>query len=357
MFLEAKPNKSMELQIVELARMFGLGTIAFVVALFSTPLLTHFLYKYNLGKQIRQSVNAPIFAKLHKHKAGTPTMGGILIWGTVGILVLIFWLINKVFPGSALAEFNFLDRGETYLPLTALFAAAIVGLADDLLGIFKLGPVGGGISMKQRALLYTLIAGVGAWWFWAKLDWDIIHIPFAGDFSIGIWYIPFFIFIIFATSFSTNETDGLDGLSGGVLMIAFASYGILAFAAGMFQLAAFTIVVAGALLAFLWFNIPPARFFMGDTGSMSLGVTLGVIAMLTNQVFVLPLIGFVLVLESASVILQIFWRKVFNKKLFKSTPIHHHFQAIGWSEPKIVMRFWVISAVFAGLGIIIGLVG
>ena len=201
-----------------------------------------------------------------------------------------------------------------------------------------------------------MIAIVGAWWFYYKLEWDLIHVPFLGNFNIGPWYIPLFIFIIVATSFSVNETDGLDGLAGGTLLAAFSAYAAISLVEGRTDLAAFCVVISGALLAFLWFNINPARFFMGDTGAMSLGVTLGVIAMLTNTVFLLPLIGFVFVFESISVIIQVASKKIRKKKVFRAAPIHHHFEAIGWSEPKIVMRFWIISAVTTVLGLILFLV-
>jgi phospho-N-acetylmuramoyl-pentapeptide-transferase len=171
--------------------------------------------------------------------------------------------------------------------------------------------------------------------------------------EISWWYIPVFIFIIVATSFSVNETDGLDGLAGGTLMIAFIAYGIISFALGRYELAAFCGVIIGALLAFLWFNIPPARFYMGDTGAMSLGVTLGVIAMLTNSALLLPFIGFIFLIESLSVIIQTISKRCRHKKVFISSPIHHHYQAIGWPESKVVMRFWVIAALGAVLGLII----
>ena len=205
--------------------------------------------------------------------------------------------------------------------------------------------------MKHRLLLYLAVALIGAYWFYFKLDWSVIHIPFFGNFEIGFWYIPIFAFIIVATSFSVNETDGLDGLAGGVLMVAFSAYIFVAVSQGKPELAVFCSVIVGALLAFLWFNIHPARFFMGDTGSMALGVTLGVIAMLTNTMFLLPFFGFILVAESLSVIVQTASKKLRGKKIFISTPIHHHFEAIGWPEPKITMRFWIISGVFALIGI------
>jgi len=348
---------NMETQAFEVSRILGLGAIAFMVAMLLTPLLSYFLFRYKLGKQIRQDPNTPIFNRMHKHKEGTPTMGGILIWGTVLLLVGIFALGDRLFPHSFFSTLNFFNRAQTLLPLGALVASALVGMADDLLGIFRIGPFGGGLQMRHRMLIYTAIATFGAWWFYWKLDWDLLHVPFVGDFNIGIWYVPYFIFVIVATAFSTNETDGLDGLAGGVLMIAFAGYGLLAFAQGRFDLAVFSVVIAGALLAFLWFNVHPARFFMGDTGAMSLGITLGIIAMLTNASLLLPIIGFVLVLESASVIIQMYSKKFRGKKIFLSTPLHQHFQAIGWSEPRVVMRFWIIAGVAASVGTIIGLLG
>ncbi len=344
----------LEFQIV---RVLLLSTLAFVFALLCTPLLTHFLYKYKLGKKIRDNGKTPIFSRLHAHKAGTPTMGGILIWGTVLLFIVLFSFLADILPWDIFKELNFFSRAETLLPLGALIASAIIGLFDDWLDVSGKGVFGGGgLKMKHRLLIYAIIALAGALWFYFKLDWSAFHVPFLGNFEISWWYIPVFMFIIVATSFSVNETDGLDGLAGGGLLIAFASFGLIAFTLGRYDLAVFCGVIIGALLAFLWFNIPPARFYMGDTGAMSLGVTLGVIAMLTNSALLLPLIGFIFLVESASVIIQMTSKKIRKKKVFHSTPIHHHFQAIGWPESKIVMRFWVISAVAATIGLMIFLV-
>ncbi len=336
-------------------KIFILTTLSFIMAMSWTPALTYFLFKYKLGKQIRDEKSAPIMSSLHKTKSGTPTMGGVLIWVTVLFLALFFFYLGEWTGSDLLKKFNFLTRSQTLLPLGALVASAIVGLIDDYLNARKIGPNGGGFRMRHRLLMYTLIAVVGAWWFYFKLDWHTIHIPFWGNFDIGWWYIPIFIFIIVATSFSVNESDGLDGLAGGLLLASFAAYGAIAFVQGKMELAAFCGVIVGALLAFLWFNINPARFFMGDTGAMSLGVTLGIVAMLTNSVLLLPIIGFLFAAESASVIIQIISKKIRGKKIFISAPIHHHLEAIGWPEPKIVMRFWVIAGVTAVVGFIISL--
>ena len=341
----------MEMQII---RVLFFSVLSFVVAILSAPLLTHFLYKYKLGKKIRNSGKTPIFSELHAHKAGTPTMGGILIWGTVLALILFFYFLSNILPSNTWQFFNFLSRSETLLPLGALIATALIGLVDDWLDVTGKGVFGGGgLKLRHRLIIYTLIAIFGVLWFYFKLDWTVIHLPFFGNFEIGAWYIPIFIFIIIATAFSVNETDGLDGLAGGTLLISFAAYGVIAFVMGRYDLATFCAVIIGALLAFIWFNIPPARFYMGDTGAMSLGMTLGIIAMLTNNALLLIFIGFIFLIESLSVIIQILSKKIRHKKVFLSAPIHHHFQAIGWPESKVVMRFWVIAGMAAAMGLII----
>ncbi len=342
------------MQDVYIISILLLSTLAFIFTLGWTPFLTHFLYKHKIGKQIRDNGETPVFSKLHAHKSGTPTMGGILIWATLLVFIVFFYYFDLFTSHPALETLNFFSRKETLLPLGALLATALVGIVDDWLDVRGKGVWGGGgLNMKHRLLIYTFIALVGAWWFYFKLDWTVLHIPFWGNFEIGWWYIPFFVLVIVGTAFSVNETDGLDGLAGGVLMTSYASFAVISFMLGRFDLAVFCGVIMGALLAFLWFNITPARFYMGDTGAMSLGVTLGIIAMLTNSALLLPVIGFVFLLESLSVIVQVLSKKIFKKKIFHSAPFHHHLQAVGWSEAKIVMRFWVVAGVSAFVGIII----
>jgi len=342
------------MDIFPIIKILAIASVAFVVALLLTPILTHFLYKYKLGKRIRNEGKTPIFTSLHKKKEGTPTMGGILIWATVAILAIGVLILTKLFgPDTIFSDLNFLTRKQTLLPLGILLFAAAIGLIDDLIGISKIGGARRGLRVRTRLVIYAAIAIVGACWFYFKLDWDLIHVPFVGDFNIGFWYVPIFIFIIVATAFSTNQTDGLDGLAGGVLLAAFSSYAVIAYSQGRFELATFCGAIVGALLAFLWFNIYPARFFMGDTGSMSLGITLGVIAMLTNSLFFLPFIGFILVIESLSTLIQVVSKRVWKKKVFISAPIHHHFEAKGWPETKVTMRFWIVAGVMAVIGLIL----
>ncbi len=337
-----------------IVKILFLSALAFVVAILWTPALTFFMYKYNWGKKIRTADGgAPVMSQLHAHKAGTPTMGGILIWVTVLALALIFYALAQWTTWEIFDKLNFLTRSQTLLPLGALVASALVGMFDDVLNIKGIGPKGGGLQMRYKLLIYTVIALVSAFWFYFKLDWDLIRVPFIGDFQIGWWYIPIFTFIIVATSNAVNITDGLDGLAGGLLASAFAAFAIIAFTQGRYDLATFCGVIVGALISFLWFNINPARFMMGDTGSMGLGVTLGIVAMLTNSVLILPVIGFLFVIEALSSATQMFSKKYFKRKVFISAPIHHHLEAQGWTECKIVMRFWLIATVMAVIGVII----
>jgi len=342
---------SFELIILQLSRLFVLTTISFGLALLLTPLLIKILYKYKAGKQIRTE-GAPVFASLHQKKEGTPTMGGILIWLTTTVIAFTIFILSQIFD-QIFDYFNFISRAQTYLPLFSLIGAALIGLSDDILGILKIGSKGGGLTVKQKLFLYFIIAIIGAYWFYFKLNWDVIHIPFLGDIFVGHFYILFFIFIVVGTAHATNLTDGLDGLAGGVMLFAYLALAVVAFVQQRFDLATFIGVVLGALLAFLWFNIYPARFFMGDTGSMALGITLGVLAMYTNTALLLPFFAFIPLLETLSVIVQMISKKIRKKKIFLSSPIHHHFEAIGWPEAKITMRFWILSAIATTLGLII----
>lgn len=328
--------------IQPLLRLFGFVTISFLLAMAWTPLLTDILYRYKARKTIRTG-STPIFSRLHKSKAGVLTMGGLLVIITTTVITLLFNL----------------SRSQTWLPLFTLLATGALGFFDDILNI-RGTDNGKGMRARYKLIWQIAIAAVGAWWFYSKLGWGIhfgIHIPGDGDFLIGLWYIPLFIFVLVASMNAVNITDGLDGLAAGLLSIAFLVFGGLAFFGGQYGLAAFCGTIAGSLLAFLWFNIYPARFFMGDTGSMALGATLGVVAMLTNNSLALPIIAFVFVIETLSVILQIFWRFVFKKKLLLSAPLHHHLEAKGWPETKVTMRLWVIGAIFAIIGFLIGLIG
>lgn len=334
----------------QLIRIILLGIFSAILAVLITPLWTAILYRYKLGKQIRDDVNAPVFMSLHQKKAGTPTMGGVIMWGSTLFITFFFFILSKTIDGFW-SQINFLSRSQTWLPLATMVGAALVGLIDDLMGVFHIGPHGGGLRMRYKILIYTLIAILGAWWFWAKLGFDVVNVPFLGSIRLGYWYILYFIFIVVATTFSMNETDGLDGLAAGVSLIGYLSLLIIAFVKGRYDLAALLATFLGTIIAFLWFNIYPARFFMGDTGAMALGITMGVVAMLLNVSLYLPFFAFILVIESLSVIIQKIYKRIKHKKLFLSTPIHHHFEAKGWPETKVTMRFWILAILTASLGL------
>lgn len=339
--------------LAQAVRFIILATLGFVVAFAATPFWLRLLKNYGMVKRIRTAKEAPVYNKFHEKKGGTPNGGGVIIWSTVLALAAAFGILGYFFDGIW-RYFNFINRAETYLPLAALLIAALFGLLDDWFGVLRIGGGnGGGLKIRYKLVLYAIAALIGAWWFYFKLDWTVINVPFWGNFEIGWWYIPLFIFIIVASAFSANETDGLDGLLGGVTLFAFGALTTVAFTLGRYDLAAFCGVVIGSLLAFLWYNIYPAKFFMGDTGSMSLGITMGVVAMLTNTALLLPLFAIILVIESLSVIVQLVSKKLFQKKIFLSTPIHHHFEALGWHESQVTMRFWIISAIFSALGLVI----
>ncbi|PIR41860.1 MAG: phospho-N-acetylmuramoyl-pentapeptide-transferase [Candidatus Yanofskybacteria bacterium CG10_big_fil_rev_8_21_14_0_10_37_15] len=343
--------------VFNVIRIFLVGTLAFFVNLIITYFWTGVLYKYfRPGKTVVREKDTfwgetPVFNQLHKKKEGTPTMGGLPIWVTVSLVTLLFWLFSDLFDGIW-TKLNFLSRSQTWLPLGFLILAGLVGMLDDILGIFKRG----GLRLNKRLLLYMALAVLGAWWFYFKLERDIVNVPLLGDFSVGWLYLVYFVFIIVASAFSMNETDGLDGLSGGVFLIIFGAMTVIAFDQGRLDLAVFLTAIMGALVGFLWFNIYPARFFMGDTGVMSLGFTLGVVALLTNTALLLPLIAIIPLVESLSVILQTVSKKLRGKKIFASTPIHHTFEAMGWPESQITMRFWMINAIGAIIGLILFLV-
>lgn len=349
--------------IANVIKVFGLSALSFTMAILWTPLLTHYLYKYKLWrKEVRATspdgTKTPLFAELHKDReTKVPRLGGILIWVTALTLALILWLISQFTASPFWDKANFLSRSQTWLPLFIMVAASLLGLADDLLQTFRTGgPASGGIKFRHRLLVVFLIAFAGALWFYYKLDWRTIYILGLGDIFIGIWYIPLFIATMILL-FSSSIVDGIDGLSGGVFAAIFAAYGGIAFFRGQIDLAAFSGVILGALLAFLWFNIPPARFYMGESGILGLTTSLTVIAFLTDSVLALPIIGFILIAEVASDVIQFASKRFRGKKVFLIAPIHHHFEALGWPPHKVTMRFWVIGVVTAIVGMVVALVG
>ncbi|MBU1091783.1 phospho-N-acetylmuramoyl-pentapeptide-transferase [Patescibacteria group bacterium] len=348
---------------LNILKIFGLSAFSFFLGITITPILTHYLYKYKAwkkyaGKRALSGEEAVVVNELHKNKEiGTPRMGGVLIWASTLIIALIFWTLFKIFPTSLTEKLNFLSRSQTWLPLFALISASIIGLVDDILQIRGKGKyIGGGLSLTKRIALVSAIGFMGGWWFFAKLEISSILIPFVGHLDIGWFFIPFFIVVMLAI-FSGGVIDGLDGLSGGIMASIFAAYTGIAFFQNQIDLATFCAVLTGAILAFLWFNIPPARFYMGETGMLGLTSVLAVVAFFTDSVLVLPIIAFPLVATTMSDILQLVSKKIRGKKIFLAAPIHHHFEAKGWPPYKVTMRFWVIGIVFAIIGMVVTLIG
>lgn len=341
------------------------SAVAFLVGIGITPFISHYLYKYKMWKKKAREKDllgfaAPVFNKLHKTKeVGTPRMGGVVIWGAVLITTFCFWFASVLIPDVSFEKFNFLSNNQTWLPIAVLFVASLVGLLDDFLSVYGEGSyIAGGLSLTRRIFLVLIIALAASLWFYIKLERSTIGIPFlAEEFELGWLFVPFFMFMALSL-FSGGVIDGLDGLSGGVMASIFASYGAIALFQDQIDIAALCGVIMGAILAFLWFNIPPARFYMGETGMIGLTATLAVIAFLVRAELLLFVVAFPLYLSSGSVILQTLSKKFRRgKKIFLVAPIHHHFEALGWPSYKVTMRFWIVSVVFAIVGVIITLIG
>ena len=321
---------------------------SFLLAMFLTPIYTHFAYKYKFWKKQKKTTMdgkaLPVMTKLHAHKFKRvfPTMAGIV--GVITVTVVTY-ICNW-------------DRGQTWLPLFGFVGGSIVGLIDDLINVFGDGRGAAGLRAPVKFIMISAVGLLLGWFFTVKLGWSSIHVPFVGEWALPWWLMMgIFAFAVVATSNAVNISDGLDGLAGGLCMIAYGAFGIIAMFQGQWMLFGFCMTVVGWLLSYIWFNVPPARFMMGDVGSFALGAGLGVVAMMTNSFLLLPIIGGLLVVEAGSSLLQLFWKKVFKKKLFISAPIHHHLEAKGWGEAKIVMRFWVIAAIAAVVGVFLAAVG
>lgn len=331
----------------DVQKILTVGILGFAISMLLTPAYTHFAFKYKWWKKARTHATtgerAPIVHKLQaeKHKRLIPTMGGM-------ILIVAIALVSMIFNWS---------RNQTWLPVLALVGAGTVGLIDDYINVRGSSNLAGGLRARLKFWLITAVAVLGGLYFYYKLGYHLFHIPGLGDYSIGWLYIPLFALVVVSTANAVNITDGLDGLAGGLLSIAFAAYAVIAFVEGLYGLAGFCATVVGAMLTYTWFSIFPIRFLMGDSGAFGIGTALGVVAMLTNSVFILPIIGGVFVVEAASSLVQIFSKRVFKRKVFISAPVHNHLQAIGWPEPKVTMRLWVVGQACAFIGIIVYLFG
>src|SRR3989338_7103082 len=350
--------------ISDLVRVLVPAATAFIIGFLATPILTHYLYKYKAwkkqpGKIALDGTQASEFYRLHQgNEIRAPRMGGVVVLGSVVLTIIGIAVVARFVPSVEILQLDFLSRNQTWIPLAALIIGSLAGLIDDMMVI---RPNKEGMVLRLRILIVVVLSSYIGWWFWYKLGVTAVNIPFGTPLEIGWLIIPLFVLVSLAV-YASGVIDGIDGLSGGVFASIFASYALIAFAQNQIDLAAFCAAIVGGLLAFLWFNIPPARFYMSDTGTMGLTLTIAVTAFMTDSlgggvgISVLPVIGGILVATVASDIIQVLYKKFTGKKLFLIAPLHHHFEAIGWPGYKVVMRYWVLSIVFAFAGVIIALV-
>lgn len=346
----------------DILRIFIPATLSFLIGIMLTPFLTHYLYsrkmwKPSAGKIGMDGKPAETFNKLHESReVGTPRFGGVLVWSSVlltALLLQVLWLIYPAYFG----DLAFVSRNQTWVPLAALLTGALVGFFDDLFEVQGRA----GLPLRVRLGLVSIVALLSAWWFYDKLDVSSISFPFVSTpIELGIWFIPFFVLVALFI-YAGGVIDGIDGLAGGVFATMFAAYAGIAFFQHQLNVAALCGAISGGLLAFLWFNIPPARFYLSETGTMGLTLALTTVAFFTDTLgdgkglAVLPIIAIALVATVLSNLLQIFGKKVFGKKLFRIAPLHHHFEAIGWPPYKVTMRYWIVSVVAAIIGMAIAL--
>jgi phospho-N-acetylmuramoyl-pentapeptide-transferase len=346
---------------VDTMRIFLPALFTFVIGVGITPLVVHFLYKYKFwkpkgGKVALNGEAAAEFNRLHEKKeVGTPRAGGIVVWGSLALCALLLQTLAALSP-DFFALVDFISREQTWVPLAALFFGAVVGFFDDLYEVRGQG----GLRLRTRLIMVFLVSGLCAWWFYDKLDVSSVSLFTYGTLELGVLLIPVFILVALAL-YAGAVIDGIDGLGGGVYSIIFAAYAGIAFFQHQYDIAGLCAAITGGLLAFLWFNIPPARFYLSETGTMSLTLALVSIAFLTDVrgegigVSVLPIIALPLVVTVLSVMAQLFFKKVFKRKLLRVAPLHHHFEAIGWPAPKVTMRYWIVGIVAAIIGMSIAL--
>lgn len=335
----------------------------FVVGIFMTPILTSWLYKKKMWKKesVKKSIDgnvALVTQKIHNDEARkTPRMGGIVVWGSVFVVSFLIYLISVLTESSLFERLSFISRSQTWIPFATLIIGGIVGFFDDFFVCQEKGSyVGGGFSLKKRLMFVSTTALLIGVWFYSKLDMTSIHIPFNGELVLGSAMI-LFVFIVILALYSGGIIDGVDGLAGGIFSIMFSAYAIIAFAESQYDLSALCMAIVGGLLAFLWYNAPPARFFMSETGTMALTITLGVVAFLSGHVVEILLIALPLVITTLSVIIQLISKKYRGKKVFLVAPLHNHFQALGWSGPKVTIRYFIVGVISAFSGVVVALVG
>ena len=349
--------------MVDIVKVLVPAILTFVVGVSLAPFWISILNKYKVwkkrgGKVAMDGTEAVEFNKLHAdNETKVPRMGGLIIWLSVFIVVMFIWFVSKIWPTAGTIKMDFLSRSQTWIPLFALAVGGVVGFFSDLLDIC---PKQRELKFYWRLLVVALASGFLGWWFYDKLDISAISIPFDGYLELGILIVPFFV-ILSLVLYSSGIIDGIDGLSGGVFMFIFLAYSAIAMTQHQIDLAALSASIAGALAAFLWYNIPPARFYMTETGSMALTLTIATIAFMTDKMgdgvglSVLPVVGALLFITVASAGFQVLSKKFLGRKIFKIAPVHHHFEAIGWPSYKVTMRYWLLAIIFAFVGVLLSL--
>ncbi len=339
-------------------------TFSFFIGIVITPIITHYLYKKSIWKKragntkgLGDAHGTPIFNELHKEReTKTPRMGGLVVVCSVIATLVSFWLLSYFGTGGPSGKIDFLSRAQTWLPFAGFLVGAVVGFIEDLVVVSASPRFPDGLPFRFRALPILLFGAFVAWWFYTKLGMSEVYVPFYGHFDLGIWFIPFFLFVLLSV-LASGVIDGIDGLAGGVLATVFSALGVIAVFHNHIDISAFSFVIVGGLLAFLWFNIPPARFYLTEVGFLPLAVALTIIAFLTDTVLLLPVLAcmqFVTVVTNA---LQVASKKIRGKKIFLVAPIHHHFEAIGWPAYKVTMRYWVLSIIGATIAVLLALMG
>lgn len=355
--------------IADVVKVFIPPVLSFALGLVITPAISSYLYRHRLWKKssVKKSIDgreATITATLHNDESKkTPRMGGIIVWFSTFAVTLGIWLLSRT-GVDQFVKLDYLSRSQTWIPLVTLVFGGLFGLIDDYLSTRDIpegGYIGGGLSLSKRLLAVAAIGGFCAWWFYEKLGVHSIGLPGGNELVLGLLFIPLFITIVIGI-YSGSVIDGIDGLAGGIFAAMFSAYAGIAFYQQQINLAAFCAVVVGAILAFLWFNIPPARFYMSETGMMGLTVTLAVVAFMTDRiangygVLVLPVIALPLIMTTLSNIIQLISKRLRGgKKVFIVAPLHNHFQAAGWPSHQVTMRYWVAGVMFAILGFVLAL--
>lgn len=295
-------------------------------------------------------------------KIKVPRAGGLLIWVTAIVFALFFWILLKADPTNKLFQFlNFVSRRWTFIPIGTLFVGSIIGFIDDALATLESGgnyKAGGGLKLSHRIVLVTILSFLIGVWFYFKLNLvNVDIIPGVLNLkSLGAdWLIIPMTTVSLVALWSSSVIDGFDGLAAGTFIPIYLCFASIAFIRGFFDIATLMMVLVGSMVAYLWFNISPARFFMGDTGCVGVLLTLGVVAFLTNTVYILPIAGIMLVITSGSNIIQILSKKIRKKKVFLAAPFHHHLEGLGWSRSQVTARYWIVTVMASALGLVFGL--